>query len=65
MCVYWVFYSAAAPNLKGVVMHMAVVHTHDPRFHVCHSIEDVLEGCASYTVKELKYLISPWIVTLN
>ena len=45
-CVCWICYRFAAPSLKAVVRHMATVHAHDPRFHICCGIE----GCSrAYT----------------
>ena len=39
--ICWICYEVAAPNLKGILRHMAAVHAHDPNFSVCCGIE----GC--------------------
>ena len=30
--IFWLCYKVAAPNLKGILRHMAAVHAHDPSF---------------------------------
>ena len=32
--ICWLCYKVA-PNLKGILRHMAAVHAHDPNFHIC------------------------------
>lgn len=32
--ICWLCYRVAAPNLKGILRHMAVVHAYDPEFHI-------------------------------
>ena len=32
--ICWLCYKVAAPTLKGIIRHMAIIHAHDPEFHI-------------------------------
>lgn len=40
--ICWICYKVAAPNLKGIVRHMAAVHAHEPNFFIFCGIQ----GCS-------------------